>query len=157
MGCDIHTFVERRDEAGQWQVVDGLAPFDWRNYGMYGFLADVRNYSAVPSIAEERGLPDDISVEVRDEYALWIDDAHTASWLSVNELADFDYTQTVNDRRVTRQTGPNSWDGGVTGAPEEGTVKTYHELLGQAFLDDVEQLRSLGDPEDVRVVFWFDN
>lgn len=156
MGCDIHTFVERRDEAGHWQMVDGVNPFDWRSYGVYGFLADVRNFSAVPPIVEPRGIPEDVSGKVRAEYDRWEFDAHTPSWLYVRELAGFDYEQTVNDRRVMRQTGPQSWDHGVTGTPEEGTSMTYREFLGDAFLRDVEQLEVLGNPDD-RVVFWFDN
>jgi hypothetical protein len=157
MGCDIHTYIEVQDGTGQWRHAPGDELFGRRSYGVFGFLADVRNYSAVTPIAEPRGLPEDVSFGVTHEHAEWEGDAHTESWLSARELVDFDYEQEMNDRRITRQTGPNSWNGGITGEPEEGTVMPYREFLGQAFLDDVAKLASLGDPDHVRLVFWFDN
>lgn len=157
MGCDIHTYVERRLASGQWERVDGEAPFDWRSYTHFGFLADVRNYSATVPIADPRGFPKDASAAVAEEYEAWGPDAHTPSWLLVRELAEFDYDHVTNDRRVMRQVGLRSWDGGVTGEPHEGVVMTYREFLGDHFLRDVEQLKTLDDPDSVRVVFWFDN
>lgn len=152
MGCDIHSYVEQLDAEGRWQNVDTAAPFDWRSYSVFGFLADVRNYSAVTPIDEPRGLPDDLSPDVAEAWDYWRGDAHSATWLTVHELAAFDYDQEVNDRRITR-----NGDGGVTGSPEEGEVTTYRRFLGEAFDRDVERLRGLGDPERVRVVLWFDN
>src|ERR1044071_9276747 len=99
MGCDIHTYVEQRDFDGTWQRVEWpdadrerfvFGPFDWRDYGMFGFLADVCNYSAVPTITERRGLPDDVSASLRE--MAQNPDFHSGSWLSVCELSGFDYT-----------------------------------------------------------------
>lgn len=156
MGCDIHAYVERLNGAGEWEFVD-IPVFDCRAYGIFGFLADVRNYSLVPPITEPRGLPDSLSPQVANEAKWWNDDMHTESWLIVSELARFDYNQYMNDRRVKRQIGPNSWDCGATGAPEEGTVKTYRDFLGDWYMREIERLASVGDPDKVRVVFWFDN
>lgn len=156
MGVDIYTHVERCNEAGKWEKVPDMEPFDWRDYGLYGWLADVRNYSAIPPIAEQRWIPDDASPEVREEFdADWERGCYGASWLSVRELADFDYSQELNDRRITRQTGPNAFDSGATGSPEEGTITTYRKFLGDAFMRDLESLQELGNPDRVRVVFWF--
>lgn len=152
MGCDIHTYVERQTAPGHWECVEDVKPFDQRNYGIFGFLADVRNYSAIPPIAEPRGLPRDLSQQVAAENEYWGYDAHSHTWLSARELADFDYDQAVNDRRVMR-----NGDGGVTGTAEEGTVTTFREFLGRSFMDDVRRLRELGDLDEVRVVMWFDN
>ena len=51
MGADIHSFAEVRKD-GKWVIVNDVdfgterwptnSPFDWRGYGMFGFLADVR-------------------------------------------------------------------------------------------------------------------
>lgn len=72
MGCDIHSHVESQNENGSWERVIweqqeefDAGPFDWRSYGLFGFLADVRNYSAVPPLADQRGLPEDVSEDVR--------------------------------------------------------------------------------------------
>lgn len=149
MGCDIHTVAQRRTIDG-WKTLD-FAPFDWRSYGMFGFLADVRNYSAVMPISEPRGLPDDF--ERIDEYEPDVGD-HSHSWLSVAELLDFDYDQLMEDRRITVQTGPNSWNGGTTSEPGGGEITTYRKFLGKEFFDDLAKLKELGAD---RIVFGFDS
>lgn len=148
MGCDIHTRAERKVN-GEWEVIPGLHPFDWRSYGMFGFLANVRNYSAVPPLSNPRGLPDDCEIE-----SDWELGEHSFSWLSVHELLAFDYNLPLEDRRVKRQAGTNSWDGGCTCDPGEGEQTTYREFLGKAFFDDLEKLKEAGAE---RVVFGFDS
>lgn len=78
MGCDIHAFVEVY--TNQWDYVDDLELY--RSYGLFGFLADIRNYSCVPPISKCRGLPASISENLADlfenEY-----DRHSASYLSL--------------------------------------------------------------------------
>lgn len=160
MGCDIHIWAERKTANG-FETVKGVefsegasAPFYWRAYGMYGFLADVRNYSDVPPIAECRGFPDDASGIVSGNYRDWDLDAHSPSWLSVAELAAFDYDRPIEDRRVGRQLAPNLYSGACTAEPGEGRMTTYREFLGDAYFEDLEKLKSCGA---TRVVFWFDN
>ena len=148
MGCDLHGFVERKNEEGQWEYVPGFAPFDWRSYGLYGWLANVRNYSAVPPIAKPRGLPVDVCAYLRTEYTE-DSDCHSASWVSLEELLEFDYDAVVEDRRVsTKHTGA------ATCAPGEGVTMPYREFLGKDFFTELEKLKELGAG---RVVFWFDN
>lgn len=157
MGCDIHSYAEVRRN-GRWEPVsgqqfsDGDEPFGWRNYGMFGFLADVRNYSYVPVIAERRGIPGDVSAEVLDDYHWWTGNAHSATWLTLAELLAYDYDQTFWDRRVTR-----NGDGAALAEEGEGEHVTLREFLSEGFFADLETLRGLGDPADVRVVLWFDN
>lgn len=147
MGCDIHSYAEKRVN-GKWQRVD-VTPFDWRSYGMYGFLAGVRNYSDVPPLAGRRGLPGDASQEVAGEHEHWGGDAHSASWLSVEELSVFDYDAAVEDRRITVNN-----DGGCTAKPGGGKMTTWREFLGPDFFRDLAALKDAGAE---RVVFWFDN
>lgn len=172
MGCDIHSYVEVRKD-GRWQRANpefkledwqvkrlgketGVrGPFDWRSYGVFGFLAGVRNYSEIPPLSEPRGLPKDASPEVMDESDGC--DWHSYSYLTVAEMAAFDYSKTFSDMRVTRQTASNVWNGAARAYPGEETVKTFKEFLGAAFFEDLEVLKGLGKPEDVRIVFWFDN
>lgn len=175
MGCDIHSYVEVKKN-NKWQVpeppifeYDDIGkriygkthhnhPFEWRNYGVFGFLADVRNYSRVPSITAKRGIPDDVSGEVKAELESWDSDAHSCSWLSLKELTEFDYDATFEDRRTTRQTGPNSWNGAALADEGDGEVVTFREFLGQPFFRDLEAMKELAkSTEDVRIVFWFDN
>lgn len=154
MGCDIHTVAERKTATGYEAVegikfVEGPSPFDWRSYGMFGFLADVRNYSAVPPIAEKRGFPDDASAFARDDFDRWDTDAHSASWLSVEELAAFDYDATMEDRRVMINN-----NGGCTAPTGGGKATTFREFLGEPFFADIHRLKDAGVD---RIVFWFDN
>lgn len=149
MGCDIHSNAERKNDSGQWVKIDGLKPFDARCYGTFGFLAGVRNYSDVKPIAERRGFPEDASEEVAKDYEGWSGDSHSASWLSVAELVEFDYDAMTEDRRCMRNN-----NGGSTCDPGEGKPQTFREFLGKWFFDDLEKLKEAGAE---RVVFWFDN
>lgn len=150
MGTDIRAYAEKKRDDGTWEIVDSGA-FDWRSYGMYGFFADIRNYSAVPPLSAVRGLPKDASADLRTESA--DGDGFGHSWLSIDELTAFDYDQTFEDRRTTVQTGPNSWDGGRTAEPGGGELKTYRAFLGDGFFRELQRLKDLGAE---RVVFWFD-
>lgn len=153
MGCDIHSFAERKTENG-YELIKGVRPFDWGAYGMYGFLAGVRNYSEVTPISQPRGFPDDAAWETREKRDEWHGDGHTHSWLSVEELSAFNYDAEMEDRRVTRQLAPNYFHGGCTCDPGEGKTMTYREFLGTEFFRDLEELRDAGAD---RIVFWFDN
>lgn len=159
MGCDIHTFVEVKKD-GKWEFVKGVTPFDTRNYGIFGLLADVRNYSRVPVIAEARGLPGDLSpfmVKKTAEDSFYDDDGHSASWLLLSELLEFDYAQTFENRRTSGWLGPRTLSGSVTCDEGEGENETLRDFLGYAFFADLTSLETLGEPDDVRVVFFFDN
>jgi hypothetical protein len=154
MGCDIHAYAEvRRD--GRWECAQEV--FDCRDYGLFGWLANVRNYSAVPPLAAPRGLPNDASTDVRKEAEGWDGDGHTHSWLSAAELLAFDYDATFENRRVTRVLESGVRHGGCTADVGEGTVVSYREFFGKCLTDTLDVLRRLGEPDAVRVVFWFDN
>lgn len=163
MGCDIHSFAEVRRE-GKWERVydkifqDGdekiAEPFSWRSYGMFGFLAGVRNYSRSPVIVEPRGLPIDseylnqVSVyrgnatkrtDIEEDY-----DYHSKSHIYLHELLTYDYDQVFEDRRGIEE-------------GRQGPTQTVREFLMEGFFEEIEVLQTLGPPAYVRIVFWFDN
>lgn len=159
MGCDIHVFAEK-NVGGIFEKIE--MPYGWfdsRSYGRFGFLANVRNYSGVVPFGQTevpekykpigRGIPADVSDDVKSEFDDWETDAHSESWLSLEELLAFDYEQVMEDRRVTRNN-----DGGCTCEPGEGRKMTYREFLGPNFFDELQQAKSKGAD---RIVFWFDN
>lgn len=172
MGCDIHSFVERRED-GRWVRLTGDLfpdndqwsepdePFPNRNYDLFGFLADVRNYSHCPVIAEPRGLPDDVSSEIRAEHEDWGRDAHSTSWLTVAEMADFPYDQTFENRRTTRTTvmpwGTTIVNGVALAEEGEGDHVTVRDFLGEWYFERLAELVKLGNQTDVRITYWFDN
>lgn len=152
MGSDIHSRAEKR-VGGKWIGLD-VEAFESRNYGFFGWLAGVRNYSGLGPIAADRGLPKDASAEASKHYADWAGVAHSESWVGVSELLAVDYEQTIEDRRTTTQVGPNLWFGGATCAPGDGKIETLREFLGEEFF---VVLKRLQDAEADRVVFWFDS
>ena len=155
MGCDIHSYVEKL-ERGIWIKVSNIFPrtkweksyfksnvsdhpFNWRSYGIFGFLADVRNYSHSPVISASRGLPMDVSSEIKLEADDWGCDGHSFSFLMLDELLNFDYDQIFWDRRITKQVKPNFWNGTALAEDEETEGKhiSLREFLGDAFFEQL--------------------
>jgi len=179
MGADIHSWAEIKRHNKWERIKESIfpnygttktnEPFSNRSYSVFGFLADVRNYSECKPISEPRGLPDDSEyLNSVLEYAYSSKQEienngnyHSFSYLTLKELVDFDYDQTFWNRRVTKTeffSDVGSYTNGAARAKEgEGTTISYREHLGADFFVDLEVLRSLGKPEDVRIVFYFDN
>lgn len=92
MGCDIHMCIEVRPYSdGKWRPALMMeATWSRRNYALFSWLANVRNYSepAIRPIAEPRGLPDDVSGAVRVEFDDLGADGHSHSWLLASEILD---------------------------------------------------------------------
>lgn len=104
MGCDIHIYVERKCRDG-WYNCDYFVPninyngnnseyvrietYGGRNYSLFATLANVRNYGNTYFICEPKGFPDDASEYVEKEHDSWGWDAHSASYLTLQELIDF--------------------------------------------------------------------
>jgi hypothetical protein len=153
MGCDIHCYAERK--AGEeWEMIRDLSPFDWRDYRIFAFLANVRNEAGILPIAQARDLPDDPSDGVVVKAWHWRDIAHSHSWLDVSELLDFNYERviTVEERLALR----DPWDRMFADRnnPDGLETTTIRALLGEAFFDDLHELKRRGAE---RIVFWFDN
>ena len=150
MGCDIHFYVETLGDDGLWKssdlwVQDDDFPhvdyknrfYDDRNYDLFAILANVRNgigFAGIKTgsgfnyIEEPRGLPDDVSPEVRAASEAWDCDGHSHSWFTVAELRAFDWNQKtqhegfvdIDGFKHYLQTGkPNSWCGDVFGPDVE--------------------------------------
>lgn len=156
----------------------GDEPFGWRSYSLFAFLADVRNYDHCEPLSKLKGLPKNsewlnapcknpsmrsyetekpfkIATNYDDIYNDW--NYHSLSYLTLKEFVEFDYEKKFWNRRVSKQVSPNHWNGASLAEEGEGKIMTYKENLGQSFFDVIEQLKELGEPENVRVVFWFDN
>lgn len=172
MGCDIHSFGEYKDEQGKWRCIQGLEPFEWRSYTNFAFLAGVRNGQGLKPISEPRGLPEDCSDEVRASSDAWDGDGHTHSWLSMQELIEFDYAAHVqygekpNDVRGVLlesffEAHPElrkAWEAKHSPEPDQDAAsskpQTYLEFFHESFF---EELSRLSKTPAQRIVFWFDN
>jgi hypothetical protein len=186
MGTDIHIAVEVRKEDG-WHLSDLKVTQD-RNYRAFAVLADVRNgYSfggfstgeALQPISEPRGLPEDMSPELRTKLDLqnaddgggteffWLGD-HSFSWVTMKELLEYDldapvfisgYVSNETARRY-RETGetPRSF-AAWTPLPNFERMEWQEPTRQAAWLISVliEEISPLGEPQNVRLVFGFDN
>lgn len=148
MGCDIHLYSETKKN-GQW-VADAAAsfsrtqeygedyedihldsPYHERNYRLFGLLAEVR-WPCTQSFAQ-RDMPEDASQQVAELYISWGSDAHSASYLTVEELQAKAMELLID--------------------PSEDAL----HLRGD--LDRLLGVLPVTTPEakDRRIVFWFDN
>jgi hypothetical protein len=158
MGCDIHMHTEKRVN-GQWVEAPRVIPksnegrnddpLENRSYSYFGWLADVRNYSKIPPISQPRGVPDDMAPKTKAAFESWDSDAHSASWLTVDEILAVDFDQMIENRRVTI-----NGNGGCTAEPGHGKRETLREFLGEYAVNALFKLRDEGVE---RIVFWFDN
>lgn len=106
MGCDIHTYVEKK-EGNHWNALKGKNRFfgkwedeeeftisnwiyDGRNYELFALLAGVRNTYKVTPISKPKGVPNDLSNSIMKDYEEWGVDAHSASYYTFEELLNFD-------------------------------------------------------------------
>lgn len=66
-------------DGSRWSEISG------RDYGWFARIAGVRDM-ADRALWEPRGLPEDLSPRVANEAAIWEGDAHSHSWLLVDEM-----------------------------------------------------------------------
>lgn len=172
---DEHFTMDEYDQK-YYKKEKGHKPFNWRSYSMFAFFAGVRNYDHCEPLSEPRGFPDDsehLNEWVEDGYSFSGDnlvqrkkmlednyDWHSKSYLTLKELWEFDYDKTFWNRRVTKQTGPNSWTGAGLAEEGEGEIISYRDNLGESYFTHLNELKELSespDLDDVRIVFFFDN
>jgi hypothetical protein len=108
-----------------------------RNYFLFGILAKVRWYECPKPISNPKGFPDNACEEVKLEYSGWGSDAHSASYFTLTELLNYDWS---------------FWD----------EYDLDHGIKGSSELVDfrytMERMKKISDnPDNVRIVFWFDN
>jgi len=94
MGCDIHLFVEQKNEDNVW-IYNPELTYKPRAYDLFAKLAGVRNYYDITPISKQRGLPIDVTVEVKKELEFEI---HSRSHLYLYELYEsLDYYATWDE------------------------------------------------------------
>lgn len=107
-------------------------PHIHKNYGLFGYLANVRR-EIVNSLGDPKGLPEDVSSEVKrasDAYGI---DGHSHSWVNLHTLKLHLMENLIN--------------------PSE------HFPWYQESLQEIVRLfdNFKDDEEEFRFVFWFDN
>lgn len=152
MGCDIHCYVEEKVD-GVWvntqpmvdsEVWDSEAeeylagPKEpnqthiWRDYCLFGAIASVRREYDGLSL-EPRGIPDDVSAEIKQAHANEEGDAHSASHATMEELELLTLASALHADAV-----------------DHGVASSLRDFIKTLFPEGAE-------PDTYRVVFWFDN
>ena len=134
--------VPTENNGGSWWENEGKLPYPFtdtpyqgRNYRLFGVLSGVRDTSMDSIVDWNRGLPDDISQDIctlTDEWGL---DAHSHNHIYMDEIINSKYYKMSEKER-----------------DEIGLHSHFFSDSVNKILDFVE-----GDPEDIRLVFWFDN
>ena len=155
MGCDIHWWSETRKD-GQWHCdqkatftddpKDGSdmdeMPDSERDYWWFGLLADVRTvwgYSFQP-----KGIPEELSTEVKKIFDQWDCDGHSHSYLTRAELKE--KLKELGHQRVELLL--------QTPANREMEVAQHHITR----LTETISVLSADVPDtDQRIIFCFDN
>lgn len=160
MGASITTLTEVKTREGDWVVVDSYSPFAGQNTGIFAFLANFRNDFMLTPVTHQNGFPEGHeSVEqvinllgdkgFVSRYPDRILDGHFPAHVYLSKLVEFNYDQQFEN---LRNYGPGLTD---SLEPGEGVMTTYRELLGHKYFADLESLKEIGEPCDIRVILVF--
>jgi hypothetical protein len=145
MGTDIEMYAEKRD-AGSWKPCFPLKEKrgepcmtqiyrNDRNYALFRILADVGRLTnqGIGPVFAPRGLPEDLSTELATlaDFVADYDYPHNYSWLLLRELLEFPWYEEKHRSRI---------------------LADYCDLFVRR---TIPLLQRYGDPNDVRIVFWF--
>lgn len=167
MGCDIHTITEIKAPQGWQRTIPDPNVFSCRSYRWFAFLADERNSFGIPCPfgGGYRGWPADHCGEadaLRENYEY---NGFGATFVTLQELLDFDYNQTFENRH---NTGSDPFKKGMSfgeyfvrkNAPLDaglGKLETFRDFLGLAFFENIEILKEIGQPDCIRVLMLFES
>lgn len=140
------------DNAFDRQDIRPASCHSCRNYMLFGVLAGVRSMEYDP-IDYPRGLPSGCPQELRDYIDSWGNDAHDISWYSLAEL-----NKAVKDKK--KYPKHYTWTD-VDGVTQVDNLECGPHYALKEFRNGVRLFADLeswcNDPEDVRVVFFFDS
>ncbi|ULO05624.1 hypothetical protein H1230_21455 [Paenibacillus sp. 19GGS1-52] len=130
-----------RDESPTWIVESNDMVFKDRNYDLFAILANIRNPENMPYISEPRGLPEDVSEEIRlqIEYG----EFHSTTWFTAKELLEFNWDQVFEYEDETM-------DGEVF------IDSVNYMECGSKLLDVVRNLVGRKEKSDFRIIITFD-
>lgn len=163
MGTDIHMIAEVRKNGVWHTILDNIfigwggtsfheetcVPYSDRNYNLFAILAGVRNGTGFAGcrigekfnpISETKGYPEDMCKDSES----YLSYEHSASWLTLKEIFDFDWNQihrrygvlSEEEYKNTVMKGkyPDNWCGGISGRnisviPESEMVDLIQGLI----------------------------
>lgn len=175
------------DEPGCPKLYFQSAVHVHQNYALFAILANVRNLdepgclgwlfgllgfprkrseSAYIPISDPRGLPDDLSPDLKKMASFDNQvDFHSWSWLMLREILDYDWDKPVTFSGKATDQYPGAYLDKKADPPmlvPRGRTKvdvqvTPREEASEFLEEVVPKLQEYGNPDEIRVVFWFDN
>lgn len=132
--------------------------FDCCGSYFYELFSAIERKNTTPSIF--KGLPKDVSEEIACSHKLWFEDiemGYSASYVYLQDLIAFDYNQTIEQKSGWEEISgvhcTKSWSRVLKSYHD--TEHTYRKVLGEKFFIDLDILKTIGKPEEVRIVYWF--
>lgn len=151
-----------------------------RNYSLFTTLAGVRDYSEkVIPVSEPKGIPDDCSDYVKEQYGDWDCDGHTHSFLTLKEIRYYNlqnpfiqYTGLLSPEQIKEldENGktPDHW---CQGTNMPGYERREWQEKNDSLLPLIDKMQQRAhellqyswqeydhkNDENIRIVFWFDN
>lgn len=181
MGTDIDGWVEFKDH-DHWYGVVNIHSLIHRHYDMFGCLFGVRNFAGFVPVAEKRGLPSDISFEIKHDPSHT--SAHSHTWIMWEEIRSINWDEPAEmlDQRVHYYQRDENGEWKLVmkvaeGYPRQIKVDKEQAVEIDAILYKVERMvrrdalvyqweflfkmmemlaERYGD-DNVRLVVWFDN
>jgi hypothetical protein len=175
-----NTIEDEPEQGYYWGPMTDQPYQGGRGYGLFGILAGVRARDMV-SLGKPRGIPPDASTEYR-RLAERSTDWHSHSWWTVAELIAWPCWQMPAgfekdmDDPVWRKQYALHMEAGkrkaeMTEEEKRAGSEAFGELVdripqriwtaadyaGPFYRETIPRLLDLGAPEDVRIVFFFDN
>lgn len=155
MGCDIHTYAEKR-VAGKWESVsvpdqeeseEEYPHLDYsgritggRDYELFGLLSGVRRDWGIKIIPESQMcLPEDVSETVKAQWKSEDGDAHTEGWLDWQNLLNAQ--KEINVQLLLGRLEPQTKDG------IEELMESFQRHANEYNLN----------VREMRIILWYDN
>lgn len=167
-----NTYFDVLEAISDYNEIVTDQPYRGRNYTLFAFLADVRNYWDVEPLAQPRGIPKDISDDLKEVIDDWGGDGHSHSWFTLKELLDADWNQTITKsesltkkqqmlfEKTHRPPEGIDWEGRDSMQEVEWSEYLFEQC--EEFREALRGLRRYAEMEeipyeDIRCVFFFDN
>ena len=150
-----------------------------RDYTLFALLADVKNYHNIKPICQPKGYPSNVSDQVFDFINYWNDDGHSHTYFTLKELIEIDWNNTIKEagymdngqwkafNQSMKTLNPDydlryPYSQGI--GPELRRTQTWREWevplkteAGNFYDVVIPKLTEMGEPENVRIVLFFDN
>ncbi|WP_052890913.1 hypothetical protein [Thermogemmatispora carboxidivorans] len=144
MGVDITGWIECRQffilesETTPWEPAIRLGfLFHDRNYDAFGCLFGVKNYANFRPVAEGRGLPTDVSPEVRAAYERWGDEIFGASWITWAEIKAIDWEEPAELPDARIHCYRRAEDGSLVYEGKSAWDRDFAEVVGHSLIEGI--------------------